>query len=460
MFDVRDKKITVMGLGLLGRGIGDVKFLVSQGAKVTVTDLKTREQLKSSVFELEKFYKAESSPRLSRKAGQGKQKAVYKIKYVLGRHRAEDFQNADFILKAAGVPLNSSYIKVAQKNKIPIKMDDSWLAEFAPCPIIGVTGTRGKTTTVTLIYEILKANTKKGERVYLGGNIRGMATLPLIKKLGPKDKLVLELSSWQLQGWAEAKVSPHIALITNIYPDHLNYYGTMGNYITDKKTIYRNQSKNDRLILNKKKSYSREFSREARSKVIWFSIKDVPKNWRVKILGEHNLANIAAAIKVAGIFKISKAKVKKVIESFRPVEGRLEFMRNYKGAKIYNDNNATTPEAVIAALNSFREPIVLLAGGSKKQVSYKVLAGLIKKKVKALILFRGKGSDDLRKDLKKIKYNQPLVIVQSMKEAIGVAKKLLERGDVFLFSPAAASFGLFINEYDRNDQFKKLVRSL
>ena len=441
-----------MGLGLLGRGIGDVKFLLSEGARVTATDLKTRKQLQSSVEEIEKDYKKFQISNFKFK--------IHKVKYVLGGHRKEDFRKADYILKAAGVPLDCPYIRLARKNNIPIKMDDSWLAEYAPCPIVGITGTRGKTTVSTLIYEILRANAKKFEKIYLGGNIRGMATLPLIKKLKAKDKLVLELSSWQLQGWQDAGISPQIAVITNIYPDHLNYYGTMKRYVADKKAIYENQNKNDYLIINKDNPYSKEFAREARSKVIWFSKKDVPKNWRVKILGEHNRENIAAAIKVAEILKIPKAKIRKVVESFNPVEGRLEFVRNYKGAKIYNDNNATTPEAVIAALNSFREPIVLLAGGSKKQVSYRELAKLIKKKVKALILFQGAGSEDIIKELKKVKYQKPLVIVKSMKEAIGEVKKVLKRGEVFLFSPAAASFGLFVNEYDRNDQFVKEIKKL
>jgi len=447
-----------MGLGLLGRGVGDVKFLLSEGAKVTVTDLKTRKELKASVLELERFQKAKGG---RQKAKGGRQKAkIYPAKYVLGKHRVRDFQNADYILKAAGVPLNSSYIKIAKKNKIPIKMDDSWLAEYTPCLIIGITGTRGKTTTATLIYEILRANAKKGEKVYLGGNIRGMATLPLIKKLKPQDKLVLELSSWQLQGWREAGISPKIAVITNIYPDHLNYYGTMKRYIFDKKAIYKNQTKNDFLILNRDNPYSKEFSREAKSKVVWFSKNDVPKNWQIKILGAHNLANIAAAMKVGDILGVPKAKIKKVIENFRPLEGRLQFVCTYKGAKVYNDNNATTPEAAMAALSSFRKPIVLLAGGSRKQVSYKALAKKIKDKVKALILFKGSGSDDLIKELKRVKYDKPLMIAKSMKEAIVQAKKFLKKGDVFLFSPAAASFGLFTNEYDRNDQFIKAIKNL
>jgi UDP-N-acetylmuramoylalanine--D-glutamate ligase len=446
MLNLKNKKITVMGIGLLGRGIGDVKFLLANGAEVTATDLKTKKQLKSSILELNKFFKNLKS------------KNIYPIKYVLGGHRKEDFRNADYILKAAGVPLDCPYVREARKNNIPIKMDDSWLAEYAPCPIIGITGTRGKTTVSTLIYEILRASAKGKEKIYLGGNIRGMATLPLIKKLKAKDKLVLELSSWQLQGWQDAGISPQIAVITNIYPDHLNYYGTMKRYVADKKAIYENQMKDDFLILNKDNPYSREFAREARSKVIWFSKKDVPKNWRVKILGEHNLANIAAAIKVAEVLGVSRNKVRKVVEGFNSVEGRLEFVRNYKGAKIYNDNNATTPEAVIAALNSFREPIVLLAGGSKKQVSYRELAKLIKKKVKALILFQGAGSEDMIKELKKVKYQKSLIIVKSMKEAVGEVKKVLERGEVFLFSPAAASFGLFTNEYDRNDQFVREIK--
>ncbi len=437
MLDLKNKKITVMGLGLLGRGIGDVKFLAQKGAQLIVTDLKTKKQLQKAVNQVKNL----------------------KVKLVLGRHNKEDFKNRDYILKAAGVPLNSPYIKTANQYNIPIKMDDSWFAEFCPCPIIGITGTRGKTTTTYLIHDILK---KTGKKVFLGGNIMGQATLPLIDKVKKNNLVVLELSSWQLQGWAGSKISPHIAVITNIYPDHLNYYGSMTKYVADKKAIYKNQTKNDYLILNKNNPYSKVFAKEAKSKIIWFSKNDVPKKWQLKILGDHNLDNIAAAIKVGKILKLSQSKIKQSVENFKGVSGRQCLIRDYKNLKYINDTTGTTPEAAIAAINTYNSQggIVLLAGGAEKKLKYKELAQVINKKVKALILFEGSASEQIAKELRKINYSKTLIFVDSMKEAFVQSKYLLEPGDIFLLSPAAASFGLFINEFDRGDQFIKQVKKI
>jgi len=437
MLDLRNKKITVMGLGLLGRGIGDAKFLVKKGANLIVTDLKTKTQLKKAIEQVRNL----------------------KITLVLGKHRKQDFKNRDYILKAAGVPLDSPFIKTAKQNKIPVKMDDSWFAEFCPCPIIGITGTRGKTTTTHLIYEILKKTSKK---VYLGGNILGQATLPLIDKVKRNNFVVLELSSWQLQGWSDSKLSPQIAVITNIYPDHLNYYGSMAKYVADKKAIYKNQTKNDFLILNKDNPFSKKFAKEAKSKIIWFSHKDVPKNWRLKIQGEHNLANVAAAIKVGQILKLSQSKIKQAVEGFKGVSGRQYLVRDYKNIKYINDTTGTTPEAAMAAINTYHTQggIVLLAGGADKKLNYKEFAPVIDKKVKALILFEGKASDQLARELKKIGFSKKMIYVNSMTQAFKQAKNILESGDILLLSPAAASFGLFNNEFDRGDQFNEQVKKI
>jgi len=432
IFNVRNKKITVMGLGLLGRGLGDVKFLAREGAEVTVTDLKSPRQLAKSLAKIKKL----------------------PVELVLGKHRKKDFKDKDFILKAAGVPLKSPYIKYAKENKVAIKMDDSWFAQYCPCPIIGITGTRGKTTTTLLINELLKSTKKK---VYLSGNAVASATLPLIKKVKKDDLVVLELSSWQLQGWAEEKLSPHIAVITNIFRDHLNYYKTMEAYINDKKAIYKCQSADDYLILNKDNPYSKIFAKEARSKIIWFSDKDIPESWNLKILGRHNLANAAAAIKVAELFRIKNQEIRKIVENFVGAPNRLELAREFKGIKYYNDTTATTPDATIAALKSFNRPVVLLAGGTDKNLEFGKLAEEIKKRVKALILFEGTATSKLAKELRKIKFSRPLIYVDSMPEAFRQAKYILDKGDIFLLSPGAASFGLFVNEFDRGQQFKKQV---
>src|SRR3989339_117654 len=402
--DFNNKKITVMGLGLLGRGTGLAKYLLSQGARLTVTDLKSKKMLAPSIKEVRNFYNK------LRQEG----KNIHKIKFILGEHRLEDFKTADFIFKTAGVSLDSIYIEEAKKNKIPVLMDDALFGLEAPCPVIGITGTRGKTTTATLIYELLKEETKK--KVYLAGNIKGMATLPLLGKIKKDDLAVLELSSWQLQGWEDLKISPHIAVVTNIFSDHMNYYkNDFEKYINDKMAIFKNQTKKDFLVLNKNCIQSEMFAKIGKGKVIWFSVEDVPKNWKVKIIGKHNLENIAAALVVSRLFKIPKSKIKNII---------------------------------------------LIAGGTDKNLDFKNLARSIKNHTKGVVLLSGTATEKINQALRESGYSSPLVISKNMKEAVGSAKDMAEKGDIVLFSPASTSFGMFKNEYDRGEHFEKEIFAL
>ncbi|MBU1146263.1 UDP-N-acetylmuramoyl-L-alanine--D-glutamate ligase [Patescibacteria group bacterium] len=443
MIDFYDKKITVMGLGLLGRGVGVVKYLAGKGARVTVTDLKSVKDLAPSVREIKNFLK--------------NKKGAYQVKFILGKHRLEDFRSADMVFKAAGVPLDSVYIIEAKKNDIPVFMDDALFGREAGCKIIGITGTRGKTTTSNLIYEIAKATRKK---TYLAGNVRGMATLPLLEKVKKNDLAVLELSSWQLQGWRDLKISPYISVVTNIYPDHMNYYkNSMTKYVHDKEAIFANQTKNDFLVLNQNCAWCKKFARKARGKMIWFSANDIPREWKIKILGEHNLENVAAAMAVGKILGLSETQVRKVVENFRGVPGRLEFVREVSGVKYYNDTTATMPEATIAALRALKsEKVILIAGGADKNLNFKNLAPVIKKYTKAVVLLSGTATPKLNYELGIMKYELPIVIVESMKKAVATARKFATRGDVVLLSPAAASFGMFKNEFDRGDKFLKEVK--
>lgn len=435
----RAKKVTMLGLGLLGRGLNDAKFLAEYGAGLLITDLKKAEDLAPTLKKLSK-YKG--------------------IKYVLGEHRLEDFRDRDFVLKAAGVPLDSAYIAEAKKNNVPVEMDESLFTKLAPeVKVIGVTGTRGKTTTTYLIYEILKL--AFGQKVFLGGNIKGLATLPLLKKVKAGDMVVMELSSWQLQGFGEAKISPQISVFTNLMSDHFNYYlkGSKDEieaekkYFTDKAQIYLNQKTEDYLICGEKIS---ERIGKIKSHKIIAKVSDVPKGWRLKVKGKHNLENIACAIAVAKVLNIDLKIVKKAVENFSGVEGRQEFVKEYKGIKIYNDTTATTPDATIVALKSLadikRKNIVLIMGGADKNIDMSGLIKEIPKYCKAVFLLTGSGSDKLN--------IKAVTKVNSLKEALTGAIKVCQKGDILLFSPAFASFGMFKNEFDRGDKFNKLITSL
>lgn len=463
----KDKKITVHGLGLLGRGIGDVIFLAKMGASLIVTDLKTKEEL------------ADSLKKIKKEIGD----VLYKkIKFVLGEHCLVDFNNRDFILKAAGVPLGSKFIKEAQKNNIPIKMDASWFAELAPkeLKIIGITGTRGKSTVTHLIYDILKLADRPEERpqahrgltssrVFLGGNVRGLATLPLLKKVRAGDIVVMELDSWQLQGFGDSKISPNISVFTNLMVDHQNYYkNNMDLYFADKANIFLNQKEGDSLVCGQGALRLIQKKYKAHSKrAIVPDVGVIPKSWKIKLLGEHNLLNIAYAVAVARILDIPEKIIKTAVENYVGVPGRLEFVREVKGVKYYNDTTATTPDGVIAALKALspstalganKMNIILLGGGRDKELDYKKYAPVVKKNVKSLALFAGTGSDKIIKSLGKTKFS--IKVFDNMSEAFVWSNAFAKKGDIVLLSPGAASFGVFKNEFDRGDQFVGLVNKL
>ena len=426
----KGKKVTVMGLGLLGKGLGDTIFLARCGADITVTDPKTADQLKSSVEALKKFKN---------------------VKFVLGEHRLEDFQTCNVILKAQGVPLDSIYIAEARKNKIPVRMDDELLVSFLPekVKVVGVTGTRGKTTVTSLIYHILK---KAGKRVHLGGNIRGVATLALLPKIKSGDFVVLELSSWQLQGFGESKIAPNVSVFTNFMPDHMNYYkNNLKDYFADKALIFKYQKAGDTLVVGE--SLQKKISKSVKSSIVISKSADMPKNWNPQIVGEHNIENIALAIDAVKALKVPMTKIKEGVESFRAVEGRLQFVKNLKGIKIYNDNNSTTPEATTVALKSFpKKQIVLIMGGADKNLDTKDLLKTVEECAHTVILLPGTGSEKIT--------NEDFYRAENLKDAVMSAISSAEKGDVVLFSPGFASFGMFVNEYDRNDQFMKLVKGL
>lgn len=436
----KGKKITIMGLGLLGRGIGYTKFLAECGADLIVTDLKTKEQLSTSLKALGKFPN---------------------IKFILGEHRLEDFRGRDMIMKAAGVPHDSIYIEEAKNNRIPVEMDVSLFAKIAgEVMIIGVTGTRGKSMTTTLIYEILKANEKFLKKsVYIGGNLRGVATLPLLKKVKNGDILVCELDSWQLQGFGEAKISPSISVFTTFMPDHMNYYkDDMEKYFGDKSNIFKYQNQNDTLVIlpDMNKMIKKE---NIKSKLIVVDKKNVD-TWKFNVKGDHHRNNLACAVKVAEVLGIPETKIKKVVSKFEGLEGRLQLLKTYKGIKIYNDNNATTPEATIAgieALKTNKKNIVLICGGADKGLSLENFVKTVNENCKSVVMIPGTGTERLITNYQLLITNE---VGRDLKDIIKSALTQAKKGDIILFSPAFASFGMFNNEYERNDLFMKIIKGL
>lgn len=431
-----NKKITVMGLGLLGRGVGDVEFLLSNGADLIVTDLKSENELEQSLDRLR------THPRFG------------DITFVLGQHRREDFRDRDYVLKSAGVPRDSEFIDEARKNNIKIVMSASWFAELANIKIIGVTGTRGKSTVTHLLHKIIKDS---GQNVHLGGNIRGVSTLSLLEVVLPTDMAVLELDSWQLQGFGDAKISPHIAVFTSFLSDHMNYYkGNVQDYFDDKANIYKYQTADDFLVTTAEpyKMISKNLPASKLTVVEASEARGIPTS----LIGAHNQMNIGLAISVARILGIQEKSIATSVEAFKAVEGRLQFVGEQSGVKIYNDNNSTTPDATIAGIKSFDKDcsVHLIAGGKDKDLNIDRLADIMKTHCRSVTLYSGSGTELLKISLEenKTKYSE----FDNLESCFENAMSHAVSGDVVLFSPGFASFGSeFRNEYDRNDKFMKIV---
>lgn len=434
----KNKKITIMGLGLLGGALNDAIFLAKNGAILTITDLKSEVELEPSLRKLKKYKN---------------------IKYVLGGHDIKDFQNADMVLQPGNIRENSIYLVEARKNNIPIFVSESLFVKYAEdVNVVGVTGTRGKTMTTMLIYEILSKSIKN-KSVYLGGNIRNTSTLALLNKVKSGDIVVMELDSWALHGLGDLKISPHISVFTSFMEDHMNHYqGDMNAYFNDKANIFKYQNKDDFLIINP--NLNRLIKKNStKAQLIKVDAKEV-ENFKFIVPGEHQKMNLALAYEVAKLFNIKESLVKKIVKEFKGVEGRLEFLREYKGIKIYNDNNATTPEATIAGINAFNlkqnQKLILICGGSTKNIKLDNFVKNINQKVSRMYLIPGTGTEELLN----FKLKTEVVKIENFKNGILEAIKNAKKGDIVLFSPAFASFGMFKNEYDRNDQFIKIIKGL
>ena len=461
--EIKGKKITVMGLGLLGGGLAVVRFLHEAGAKVIVTDIKSKEDLAPSIEKL---------------------KDLKNIEYVLGQHRIEDFMKVDMVVKNPAARWDNKYIKLALENNVPVEIDSSLFFKLCKNTIVGVTGTKGKTTTSTLIYEILKTAGKNVVKV----GVDKISVLDKLKELKKDSIVVFELSSWRLSALGRYGISPHIAVFTNIYPDHLNYYKTLAGYIGDKKFIFSNQKVTDFCIINSDDEALQKMIPEIKSQIIKFSREKIERGRSVyidenkiylndgidekrivdiseiKLKGQHNLGNIMASVGATYVLGVKTEIMRKAILNFvKAPEQRLEFIREFEGIQYYNDTAATTPESALLGINSFEEPIILICGGADKNLDMSELAKTICERAKGVIFLKGEASDKIILEMNNILCDaerKRFPIVESMKKAVEVARSVSEPGDVILLSPGAASFGIFANEFERGEKFVAEVKSL
>ena len=403
----------------------------------------------------------------------------YRYEVELGEDNLSRLKGFDIIFRSpSALPTKHEFQSAVKKGAI-LTSEIEMVLRLAPCKIIGVTGTEGKTTTTSLIYEICK---KAGYNCFLGGNI-GKPIFTKINQMKPEDIVILELSSFQLMGMT---VSPNIAVVTNIFPDHLNVHKSYEEYQDAKKSIFRNQTEEGIVILNKDNEITEKFADEVKGKTIFFSSTKKLKNGYVydredgfikkctngkcekilnkndiKLRGIHNYENICAALAATETVASKEAQIE-AVKNFKGVEHRLEFVREIDGVKYYNDSIGTSPASTIAGLNAFDENIILLAGGSDKGLDYKEIGEVIAKKVGTLIL-TGPTAQKIEEATKQALSEEKsikIIHTNNLEESVKVAKEKARSGDIVLLSPASASFDAFKNFEERGNYFKTLVNNL
>jgi UDP-N-acetylmuramoylalanine--D-glutamate ligase len=432
MINFVEKKVAVLGLGI--EGIDAINFLLNRSAKITLFDRKEEKDIDFS----------------------GVEKA--KIKIISGeKYLSGGLKGFDYIVRSPGVYRYNSEIVDAEKSGVTVTSAIKIFFDECPANIIGVTGTKGKGTTSTLIYEIFK---NAGKDVYLAGNI-GKPCLELLHKLTKDSFVVMELSSFQL---IDLTKSPHIAVVLNITLDHMDWHKNRDEYVEAKKNIVRYQTPSDFAVLNDEYETPNSFAKDTSGKVIYFSKKSLVSKFKENLLlrGEHNLENIAAAVTVAETIGVGQDLILKTVQSFKGLEHRLELVDTVDGVTFYNDSFATGPQPTIAAIKSFTEPETIILGGSDKGLSYQGLGEVINqtKNIKNVILI-GITGPMIRKYLdSNLQFKIYNLQKTNMKEIATKAFEVTPKGGVVILSPAAASFDMFKNYKDRGNQFKKAVQSL
>ena len=440
---LKGKKIAVFGLGVSNRPL--VRLLLEFGCDVLGCDRTEREKLDEEVLELEK-------------AG---------CKLSVGEHYLEDLK-ADLVFRTPGMHPANPALEALRANGAEVTSEMEVFFEVCPCTILAITGSDGKTTTTTLVSEMLKA---QGYTVWVGGNI-GTPLLPRVREMKETDYCVVELSSFQLM---DMKRSPHVAVVTNLAPNHLDVHKDMEEYVEAKKNIFKFQGEADILVINADNEITAPFRGNGITKAFSYAGKDAAVKLEGKMItrngipvlnkhdillpGEHNVENYMTAIAaVEGL--VSDETVQKVAKTFGGVEHRIELVRIKDGIRFYNDSIASSPSRTIAGLRSFPEKVILIAGGYDKHIPYDVLGPEICAHVKKLFLCGATGPQ-IRAAVENCPMEQPeMVDCGKFENAVKAAAAAAESGDVVLMSPASASFDEFKNFMVRGNFFKKLIMEL
>ena len=448
---LKRKKIGILGFGIEGKDT--FEYLLKHGIKAIIFD-----RAESVEFN-------RKNPKLGTE-----------ITRYLGDNYLNNISEVDVIFKTPGIPILKPELQAAIRKGVIVTSQLEYFFDQTPAKIIGITGTKGKGTTATLIYQILKKSKKD---IYLGGNI-GLSAITFLDKLTPQSLVVLELSSYQLQS---LKKSPEIAVLLNVTQDHLDYHKSVSEYHEAKRNIINFQNKNDFSIINADYKIMSSFIGSSKGRVYQYSKKKITNGCYVDkadnivlqtivgpimvananqllLRGRHNLENVTASILAAFLAGADINSIQSVVKNFHGLEHRLELVGKVDGVAYYNDSFSTIPETAIAAIRSFDEPIILILGGSCKGSDYTELGReIVKSKVKSLILI-GEMANDISEKISSKFIGNRIFGLSTMKDIIEKTRELSTPGDVVLLSPACASFGLFNNYKDRGNQFKEEFRKL
>jgi UDP-N-acetylmuramoylalanine--D-glutamate ligase len=432
MKSLRGQRVTVMGLGRFGGGIGVSRWLSRQGARVLVTDKDTPENLTHSVAKLEGL----------------------PIEFRLGEHRTDDFLNADLVVASPAVPPRNEFLAAAARAGVPITTEIRFFIERCPATIFGVTGTKGKSTTSAMLSRILATRFK----VHLGGNI-GVSLLESLDTIGKTDLVVLELSSFMLHYLGAVEWSPHVAVVTMMGADHLDWHGSVEAYIEAKKNILRFQRTDDYAVINGEDPGSLAMAQNANGSVIRYAIGSSPM--ALTLPGRHNQLNAEGAAAAARIVGISHDESRQILRDFTGLPHRLQMVHESAGVRWFDDSIATIPEAAVAALEAFPpKSVIQIVGGKDKGLPAQALCAALIERAKGVLCIGATGA--MLADLLEQSQSQTASGIYhcgDLRTAVAVARRIAVPGDVVLLSPGYPSYDQFINFEHRGDQFAELARN-
>jgi UDP-N-acetylmuramoylalanine--D-glutamate ligase len=434
MLDLRNKRVTVQGLGRFGGGIAVARWLAGQDARVLVTDKDPAEKLADSV----------------------KQLAGLPVEFRLGEHREDDFRTADLVVASPAVPLNSQYLSAARTAGVPITTEIRLFVErLRARRVVGVTGTKGKSTTTSMLAAMLA----RKHKTWVGGNI-GKSLLEDLPNIAEGDVVVLELSSFMLEHLRPMRWSPHVAVVTMVAQDHLDWHGSLEAYVDAKRVLLAFQKPTDFAVLNETDPGCRAIARSAAAHVRFYG-KDVSRPFNLKLPGIHNQVNAQGAFTAANCLGVTWGDAQTALDGYKSLPHRLELVHEERGVRFYNDSIATIPEAAVAALRSFPAgKVIQIVGGRQKDLALDGMCEELAKRAKAVLCIGEKGPELATKMRSLVKDARPAVHeCTDLAGAVAKAKELAREGDIVLLSTGCKSYDQFINFEQRGEAFARLARA-